>query len=111
MITKEQVETVRNLAQKHLGHCQYTSGVYPSDEVYNETLIDNQTPVPMDDLSLRSVEKFWKENNLQGSDAYMKKFRGECIFAGMASEARKEKAAATIGFIAGRLKRKFNGAW
>ncbi len=90
---------VKNLAEKCFGHHAYTHGLYPSDIAINEQLLS----VPLivsDDLSRKGIMSIFASLNLKPSEAYIKRFRSEAIFIGMAKETRGEPSQFTCAEVA-----------
>ena len=75
------VQLVRRLVRQSFGHHSYPGGIYPQDAEVNSRLEGNLTPIP-DELGMRQFRPFLESLGLtpgQVSDAYIRKFRDNCI--------------------------------
>lgn len=98
MITEQDKQLVRDLANDAFGHHVYKTGVYPTDEAVNEGLLNNQTPIPTL-CSLNNISELFKDV----SRAYIKQFHKEALLT------RFAHSDATVGDVATRLRQKWSG--
>lgn len=101
MITKQDEELVRDLAEKHLGHHRYPAGMRPEDVETNTSLL-RRTEVVTNELNRRKTLEFLASHGILTSEYYLEKFRGEAIFAKMAEELGNGPVV-TIGVVAQRI--------
>lgn len=88
MPSRRDVRLARSLIRQHFGHHGHPGGIYPSDAAINAALLGNTTPIP-EQLGKRHFRAFFSELGVrldQASDAYLNKFRDNCIIRMMGAE-------------------------
>lgn len=88
MPSRRDVRLVRQLVRQHFGHHNHPGGIYPADAAINATLEGNETAIP-DELGMKHFRAFFASLGVrpgQVSDAYLNKFRDNCIMRKMGAE-------------------------
>lgn len=100
MIDDKDVELVRGLVERHLGHHAFPAGVRPEDEALNTTLLEREEPVGCE-LTMKQTRLFLDGLGIRAGERYVSLFREEAIFAKMGEAHGGE--AVTVGSVARRI--------